>query len=95
LLRANLVPITTCSPHNFDLVQSYGAAAAFDYKQPDCSEQIRAYTRNNLAYALDCITTVESMNVCSGAIGRAGGRYTSLDPFAGHAATRKVIKNDW
>lgn len=26
--------VTTCSPHNFDLVKSLGAAAAFDYRDP-------------------------------------------------------------
>ena len=28
-------------------------------------------------------------------MGRAGGKYVSLDPFAEHAATRPTIKTDW
>ena len=44
---------------------------------------------------MDCITTVESTQACYGAIGRAGGRYVSLDPYSDHAATRKVVKADW
>jgi hypothetical protein len=60
----------------------------------DCPVQ-RAYTKNNLAYAIDCITTVESTSCCLTAIGRAGGQYVSLDPFADHAITRKVVKPDW
>lgn len=33
--------------------------------------------------------------MCVGAIGRAGGKYVSLDPFPEHAVTRKVVKTDW
>jgi hypothetical protein len=35
------------------------------------------------------------MKICYEAIGRAGGRYTALDPFPKHIATRKVVKPDW
>lgn len=55
----------------------------------------RNYTKNNLGFALDCITTVESTTICYAALGRGGGRYTALDPFSEHAATRKAIKADW
>ncbi len=55
----------------------------------------KEYTKNNLRYALDCITTVESTSFCFAAIGRAGGRYVSLDPFAPHTATRPTVKTDW
>ncbi|KLU92794.1 hypothetical protein MAPG_11779 [Magnaporthiopsis poae ATCC 64411] len=96
LLRlANLIPIATCSPKNFDLVRSRGANAVFDYRSPQCASDIRAYTRNNLEYALDCVTTVESTAACYAAIGRAGGRYVSLDPYPAHAATRRVVIADW
>ncbi|GKZ78549.1 anucleate primary sterigmata protein B [Aspergillus niger] len=33
--------ITTCSPHNFDLVKSLGATAAFDYKKPSIRDDLR------------------------------------------------------
>lgn len=111
---ANLIPIATCSPKNFDLVKAYGAEEVFDYRQPDVAQKIvrpcplfprrlstnwpivqRAYTKNNLAFALDCITTVESTTTCYAAIGRGGGQYTALDPFPEHAATRKAINGDW
>lgn len=46
-------------------------------------------------YALDCITTVESTQACFRAIGRAGGKYVSLDPHQAHVATRKVVKTEW
>ncbi|TPX17557.1 uncharacterized protein E0L32_012150 [Thyridium curvatum] len=97
LLRlAGFVPVATCSPHNFELVKSYGAANVFDYRAPNCAAAIRAHTRNELKYALDCITTAESMGICYAALGRAGGRYTALDPYPETvAATRKIINPDW
>ena len=97
LLRlAGLAPVVTCSPHNFELVRSYGAEAVFDYRAPGCAAAIREQTRNGLRYALDCITTTESMQICYAALGRAGGRYTALDPYPlAVAATRKMVKADW
>jgi len=50
---------------------------------------------DNLNFALDCISTVESTTICYAALGRGGGRYTALDPVAEHATTRKAIKADW
>ncbi|KAI9163911.1 putative enoyl reductase [Paramyrothecium foliicola] len=96
LLRlANLIPIATCSPNNSGQVKAYGAEVTFDYHEPDCAAQIKAYTKNNLRYALDCITTAESTTICFAAIGRAGGKYVSLDPPAQHATTRSAVKTDW
>lgn len=98
LRRCNARPITTCSPHSFDLVASYGAERAFDYNSPTCARDIRAYTGNNLAYAVDCITTSATMRLCYDALGRAGGRYAALDPFPrddGVAKSRRVVKPDW
>ncbi|KAK2052682.1 zinc-binding dehydrogenase [Colletotrichum caudatum] len=94
-IHANLIPIAVCSPRNFDLARSRGAVEVFDYRDPECAEKIRTHTSNNLMYALDCITTVESTQACFKAIGRAGGKYVSLDPFQEHVATRKVVKTDW
>ncbi|GAB1197711.1 hypothetical protein APSETT444_007014 [Aspergillus pseudonomiae] len=85
----------TCSPHNFDLVKKNGAEQVWDYRGADLAQTIRTYTKNNLRYALDCITNVESTTFCFGAIGRAGGRYVSLNPFPEHAATRKMVTADW
>ncbi|KAI0102473.1 putative zinc-binding dehydrogenase family oxidoreductase [Nemania sp. FL0031] len=97
LLRlAGFTPIVTCSPHSYDLVKSYGASIAFDYHDPECAAQIRVHTKNGLRYALDCITTTASMQICYAALGRAGGRYTALDPYPEVvAATRKIVKPDW
>ncbi|KAF4510366.1 hypothetical protein G6O67_002256 [Ophiocordyceps sinensis] len=88
LRLANLVPIATCSPNNFDLAKSFGADEVFDYHDKNCGEKIRltcmryASTKGNLRYALDCIANAA---LCYRAIGRAGG----------HVATRKVVKAEW
>jgi NADPH:quinone reductase-like Zn-dependent oxidoreductase len=96
LKAAGLEPIATCSPHNFELAKSYGASAVFDYKASDCIEKIKKHTKNNLRYVLDCISTTNSMQFCYQAIGRAGGKYTALEPYSEAVAkTRKVIKADW
>lgn len=97
LLRlSGLDPIVTCSPRNFDLVKSYGAVAVFDYRSPTCAADIRAATRNSLRYALDCITVPESIKLCYAAIGRAGGKYTALDPYPDAIAkTRRAVIADW
>lgn len=97
LLRlAGFAPVATCSPHNFDMIKSYGAEAVFDYRSPDCAASIRKYTSNGLRYALDCITTTESMQISYACLGRAGGKYTALDPYPpAIAATRKMVKADW
>lgn len=95
LKRCNLRAITTCSPNNFDLVKSYGAEVAFDYNSSTCAQDIRAYTSNNLMYAVDCITHPSSMKLCYAAIGRAGGRYTAADPYPEAGCTRQAITPDW
>lgn len=94
--KSGCVPITTCSPRNFDLVQRYGAEKAFDYHDPKSAEAIREYTQNALDYALDCYCDSSSTDFCYRAIGRAGGRYTTLEPYLEQIAqTRRRVKPDW
>ncbi|CZT13653.1 hypothetical protein WAI453_003038 [Rhynchosporium graminicola] len=95
LKLANLTPIATCSPKNFDLVESYGAAEVFDYKDPEVAGKIRTYTGNRLAYALDCVSTVPTTKACYAAIGRAGGKYVALNAYPEHTASRKLVSGDW
>jgi NADPH:quinone reductase-like Zn-dependent oxidoreductase len=95
LKLSNIPAIATCSPKHNALVLSYGAEKVFDYRAPTCAQEIRAYTHNALAYALDCITVASTMKLCYEAIGRAGGRYTALDPFPEALHTRRVIKPNW
>ncbi|KAK3298365.1 putative alcohol dehydrogenase [Chaetomium fimeti] len=93
--RSGLVPITTCSPERFDWVKSLGAAAAFDYRSPSVGSDIRAFTRNTLNMALDCITTTTTMSTCYEAISSNGGKYLSLDPFPIRTHTRRSVRPSW
>ncbi|KAJ5708443.1 alcohol dehydrogenase [Penicillium malachiteum] len=58
-----LTIITTCSPHNFDLVKILGADAVFDYNSPTCGADIKALTKNRLTYAYDC--TGDGARICA------------------------------
>ncbi|KAL9598444.1 MAG: hypothetical protein Q9219_004480 [cf. Caloplaca sp. 3 TL-2023] len=92
LLRlAGLRPIATASPANFDLVLRFGAEKVFDYRSPTCATDIRAYTSGELAYALDCISQADTTQLCYAAIGRAGGRYVSLEPFRDTVARTRAL----
>jgi NADPH:quinone reductase-like Zn-dependent oxidoreductase len=93
--RSGHNPITTCSPHNFDLVKSYGAAAVFDYHSRTCAADIKDYTKNGLRLALDCITVPSSIKICYDAIGRMGGRYTAVELPPEVPGLRRVVKQDW
>ncbi|PYH85369.1 oxidoreductase [Aspergillus uvarum CBS 121591] len=70
--------LTTCSPHNFDLVKQLGADAAFDYKNPNTPAEIRQYTDNKLRLVLDTISVEASAKFCDEAISTEGGEYSAL-----------------
>jgi len=72
-LSSGLTVLTTCSPHNFDLVKSLGATAVFDYRSPDCAKQIREYTNNNLKYAFDTVSLEPSAKICADALSSTSG----------------------
>lgn len=85
-----------CSPHNFDLVKSYGATAVYDYKDPSCIENIRKNTRNSLKYVLDCVSEPDTMEFCYKCLSRTGGRYSALEPYAEFLHTRpRTVVPDW
>jgi NADPH:quinone reductase-like Zn-dependent oxidoreductase len=69
------MPITTCSPRNFQLVKDYGAEKVFDYHDPNSAEDIREFTKNAVWYAIDCYCEGLSMEFCFRAIGRTGGKW--------------------
>lgn len=94
--RSGMNVITTCSPRNYDLVRSFGAAAYFDYHQETCVDEIRKYTRNSLKFVLDCISEPETMQFCYKCLGRSGGKYTALEPYPEFLHTRpKTVEPDW
>ncbi|KAJ5613398.1 Polyketide synthase enoylreductase [Penicillium lagena] len=70
--------LTTCSPHNFDLVRRLGADIVFDYKDSTTAAEIRKYTNNDLKLVLDCISLVSSAHFCDNALSTEGGEYCSL-----------------
>lgn len=88
---AGLRPIVTCSPSNFDLVLHFGAEKAFDYRSSTCAAEIRSYTGNELAYTLDCVSQADTTQLCYAAMGRAGGRYVSLEPFQKAVAQSRAL----
>ncbi|KAK7921532.1 alcohol dehydrogenase [Apiospora marii] len=95
LRRCGFRVLTTCSPHNFELARAFGAHETFDYKAHGCAADIRARCGNGLELAVDCVVEDSTMRFCYEAIGRAGGKYTALNPFNLRLATRRAIEPDW
>ncbi|KAJ5706315.1 hypothetical protein N7536_002004 [Penicillium majusculum] len=97
LQHAGYRAIAVCSPQNFGLVNDLGAEVAFDYHSVTCGKDIRAYTHDDLGYALDCISSTSSMGICYDALrSQPGARYVSLDPFPDRVQrSRPEILADW
>jgi NADPH:quinone reductase-like Zn-dependent oxidoreductase len=75
---SGLEVITTSSPANFPRMKSLGASAVFDYNSPTVGKDIRATTKNKLAYVFDCQSDTGSTAICEQAIGEKGGKIVSL-----------------
>lgn len=70
---AGYIPIATCSPHNFGFVKSLQAQAAFDYKSPDCVQDIKGFLHEKpLQYIWDTISTADSAGICAQLIDSGG-----------------------
>jgi NADPH:quinone reductase-like Zn-dependent oxidoreductase len=97
ILRSSYKAITTRSPRNFKLVESFDAEKAFDYRSPTCGEDMRAYANNTLEYVLDIITEARTIHHCYTAIGRGGARYVDFEllPDELIATMRKTAKAGW
>ena len=78
-------------------MEKYGAEKDFDYHLPTCAEDLRAYTKNTLEYALDIISEARIIRHCYAAIGRGGGRYIGFELLSEDlmATMRKVVKPTW
>jgi hypothetical protein len=69
--RSNFYVLTTCSPHNFDLVKSYGADYVVDYNSSTSITDLLAHAETNkstmgpLTLCLDTISTEETALCCS------------------------------
>ncbi|KAK2673995.1 Tetrahydrofolate dehydrogenase/cyclohydrolase [Fusarium oxysporum f. sp. vasinfectum] len=81
--------ITTCSPKHHDLVKSYGAIEAFDYRDPQVVETIRQ-AAPGLRYVFDTIGNTTSSNTASRAISHQDGVLCTVRP--GKANTEQVAK---
>lgn len=93
---AGMQVVTTCSPHNFELVTKLGADHVLDYNSESCVKDIKKLTRNSLRYATDCVSDPETMEFCYKCIGRLGGRFTALEPPPRHIQTRpRTVTVDW
>ncbi|KLP09769.1 MIS1-C1-tetrahydrofolate synthase precursor, mitochondrial [Fusarium fujikuroi] len=79
--------ITTCSPKHHDLVKLYGAAEAFDYRDPQVVERIRQ-AAPGLRYVFDTIGNTTSSNTASLAISHQDGVLCTVRP--GKANTEEV-----
>jgi NADPH:quinone reductase-like Zn-dependent oxidoreductase len=76
---ANLTVITTCSPHSFALVKSYGADAVFDYRSSTAVQEITT-SYPNITRALDCISVGTSTDFCARVLSEKGGKVITLLP---------------
>ncbi|PLN83880.1 GroES-like protein [Aspergillus taichungensis] len=84
--------LTTCSPHNFGLVQGLGADAVYDYHDPGSAAAIRAATGDRLQLVFDCIATEDSAKFCDAAVSTKGGEYSGLLAVA---IERENVNSRW
>lgn len=66
--------VTTCSPHNFELVKSLGAIP-FDYHDSVCASKVKEYGPR---LVMDCIGTFDSPKICAELLEE--GLYCSVSP---------------
>lgn len=81
--------IATCSAKNYDLVKSYGAKEAFDYRDPQVVEKIRE-AAPGLRYVFDTIGNTTSSKTGSRAICAENGVLCTVRPGKGN--TEEVAK---
>ena len=81
--------ITTCSPKHHDLVKSYGAKEAFDYRDPQVVDKIQE-AAPGLRYVFDTIGNTSSSKTASRAISHKDGVLCTVRP--GKANTEEVVK---
>ncbi|KAF2120352.1 chaperonin 10-like protein [Lophiotrema nucula] len=81
--------ITTCSPRNFELVESQGAHHVFDYSDKDIVAKINE-VEPNLKYVFDTIGNETSSGLASQVITKEGGHLCTVRP--GKANTSECTK---
>lgn len=74
-------PIAVCSPHNFDLVRSYGAEATIDYHDGEkASAEIKRISGGGVELGLDTISEGESYKISIAGFGEKGGQLNLILP---------------
>lgn len=76
---SGLTVLTTCSPHNFDLVRSRGADHVFDYRDHNVIAEIKRLSNHDLRYVFDCIGEGPAPSFCFESMSAEGGRYVTVD----------------
>lgn len=56
-----LTVVTTASPKHTDYLKLLGADAVFDYKDPEVAAKIQEYSKGSIRYALDTISSKETL----------------------------------
>lgn len=74
---SGLTVIATCSPKNFEIVQDYGAAALYDYSDPETPAKIKA-DYPTLSKALDTISEKGTTAKVAHSLGDKGGKIITL-----------------
>ncbi|EFQ34570.1 alcohol dehydrogenase GroES-like domain-containing protein [Colletotrichum graminicola] len=96
LKLSGIKPVVTCSVNVSAIMKDLGAAETFDYRSSTCGREIKNFTRNKLAHALDCVTSADTMASCFEAIGAKGGKYIGLEaPPTLVKYSRRDVTVDW
>ncbi|KAF2165037.1 hypothetical protein M409DRAFT_67348 [Zasmidium cellare ATCC 36951] len=77
---SNYEVITTCSPQNFELCKSFGAAHIFDYHDPETPKKILDLVGDSLNLCVDCISTEETGAFCAKVLAPKAKYSASLVP---------------
>ncbi|KAH7318293.1 putative alcohol dehydrogenase [Stachybotrys elegans] len=92
LSLSGYLPIATASTQSAALAIKYGAVGTAVYTSEDCVETVRQLGRVPIRYAIDCITSPESVATCFSAMARTGGRYACLEELDDAWRTRRLIR---
>ena len=72
-------PIAICSPHNFDLVKSYGAEVTIDYHDGSrASKEIKQVSGGGVELGLDTISEGQSFKICLDGFSEKGGQLNTI-----------------
>lgn len=85
-------PIAVTSNRSAELAMEYGAVGTASYTSKDCVEAVKSLAKKPIRRILDCITDLESVAICYGAMARIGGKYACLEECPEGWRTRRTIR---